>query len=165
MTIAALSSIALLAGALAGAAPTTPQVRVRLVMASHLPQATGTQTVHAATCGAVAYRLAVSPGSKSVVLSASGVPDTDLSTTSLGARLLEQDVLVDVGFNCPLNRLNIFIKGVKLADLGAPTGFRDHVSVGLDGSVGKTSPSAVDISEMATPPLGVSSMPVQPRAD
>jgi len=125
--------------------------RVRVIFGPHLPAATDTSTSHAAHCGQTAYQLIVTPADKTVILRRSDGPDVDLGGTSIGARLLEEDVLVHVGFNCPQGALNIFLKGVKLVDLGAPTGFRDHISVKSDGELGTSSPAAAPIEELAIP--------------
>ena len=73
-------------------------------------------TTWAASCGTMKYELKVSREGKSVVLSRSDGVEADLSATTLGARLLDEDVLAEVGFNCPMHALNIFLKGVKLVD-------------------------------------------------
>lgn len=156
-----LLCVALVCAALCSTAAAQAQ-RVRLVVGSHLPPATGVERTYAATCGFVQYQLAVSAVAKSVVLHASGRPDTDLSGTTVGARLLEQDVLVDVGFNCPDGALNIFLKGVKLVDLGAPAGFRDHVSVKSDGTLSDTAPRAERVDELANAQPGVTTIPSPP---
>ena len=73
------------------------------------------------------------------------------------ATIYEQDVLVKVGFNCPQNAINIFLKGVKLVDLGAPTGFRAAITVRSNGDVVNShSAGEVRIDELATPAAGVS---------
>ncbi|WP_147330414.1 MULTISPECIES: hypothetical protein [unclassified Duganella] len=123
--------------------------RVRLITASHLPQAARLETVYAGKCGEVHYKLVVSPENKTVAFSADGMPDADLSGTTVGARLLEEDVLVHVGFNCPHQAINIFLKGVKLVDLGAPTGFRDSISVRSNGEVSKSYPRGERLDELA----------------
>lgn len=125
--------------------------RVRIVTASHLPQAAQLETVYAGKCGEVGYKLAVSPEHKTVVFSADGMADADLSGTSVGARLLEEDVLVHVGFNCPRQAVNIFLKGVKLVDLGAPAGFRDAITVRLNGEVSPSLPRSERLDELAIP--------------
>ncbi len=123
--------------------------RVRIITASHIPQTTQLETVYAGQCGEAHYKLVVSPENKTVVFSADGMPDADLSGTSVGARLLEEDVLVHVGFNCPYQAINIFLKGVKLVDLGAPTGFRDLISVHSNGEVSKSLPRSERLDELA----------------
>ncbi|RFP20268.1 hypothetical protein D0T25_15545 [Duganella sp. BJB488] len=107
------------------------------------------ETVYAGKCGEVHYKLVVSPENKTVAFSADGMPDADLSGTTVGARLLEEDVLVHVGFNCPHQAINIFLKGVKLVDLGAPTGFRDSISVRSNGEVSKSYPRGERLDELA----------------
>ena len=145
------------------AEPASPELqRIQVFIGSHLPQATGVETVHAATCAAVDYRLVVSPAKKTVILSAGGRADADLTSTTVGARLLEEDVLVKVGFNCPMDAINVFIKGVKLIDLGAPQGFSDHLSVSSNGTVRTGRPKAEHVDEMARPHQSVRSLP--PRA-
>lgn len=125
--------------------------RVRVITGSHLPPATETSTRYAAHCGQTAYELILTPADKTVILRRSDGPDVDLAATSVGARLLEEDVLVHVGFNCPYGALNIFLKGVKLVDLGAPTGFRDSISVRSNGELGPSSPAAAPVDELAIP--------------
>ncbi len=125
--------------------------RVRIVTASHLPQAAQLETVYAGRCGEVRYKLAVSQENHTVAFSADGMTDVDLSGTTVGARLLEEDVLVHVGFNCPRQAVNIFLKGVKLVDLGAPTGFRDLITVRLNGEVSKSLPRSERLDELAIP--------------
>ena len=134
--------------------------RVRLFTASHLPPATEKATTYAASCGATQYQLRVQAAERSVVLVRSDGPTVDLSATSVGARLLEEDVLVDVGFNCPQNALNIFLKGVKLVDLGMPTGFRDAISVRANGDLGASAPKTAPLDELAIPRPGVDSRPM-----
>lgn len=82
------------------------------------------------------------------------------STASL---LLEEDVLVDVGFNCPPEAINILLKGVKLIDLEAPTGFRDAISVHASGEVAQSSPRTERVDELAKPktPISVRPAPAQ----
>jgi hypothetical protein len=151
MRLSAFVTLAVLPAAmLALPAGAQPPQRVRVVIPTHLPQSTDVATVYAATCQTVPYKLTVTPAQKTVILSTGG-PDVDLSDTSVGARLLEQDVLVKVGFNCPHDAINIFLSGVKLVDLAMPTGFRDGVSVRANGDVGKTMPMVVPVDEMATP--------------
>jgi len=123
--------------------------RVRVITASHLPPATEKSTAYAAHCGQTAYQLIVTPADKTVILRSSDGPDVDLGGTSVGTRLLEEDVLVEVGFNCPYGALNIFLKGVKLVDLGQPSGFRDHISVKSNGELGNGAPVAAPIDELA----------------
>jgi len=125
--------------------------RVRVIFGPHLRPATDTSMTHAAHCGQTAYQLIVTPADKTVVLRRSDGPDVDLGGTSVGARLLEDDVLVHVGFNCPQGALNIFLKGVKLVDLGAPSGFRDSISVRSNGELGPGAPTAAPIEELAIP--------------
>jgi hypothetical protein len=137
--------------ALVAASTSAQPQRVRVIMGSHLPSATEKSATYAASCGPIAYRLTVTPAKKSVILVRSNGPDVDLSTTTVGARLLEEDVLVQVGFNCPYNALNIFLKGVKLVDLGQPTGFRDHISVDANGEPGASSPAQAPVDELAIP--------------
>lgn len=131
--------------------------RVRLVTASHLPQPSDVATIYVASCTSGQYQLTVSPAQKMVTLSKNKEADIDLSTTTVGSHLLEQDVLVKVGFNCPQNAINIFLKGVKLVDLGAPTGFRAAITVRSNGDVVNShSAGEVRIDELATPAAGVS---------
>jgi hypothetical protein len=142
-----------------GSADAQPQ-RVRVVIGSHLPQAMDVATVYGATCQSVQYRLTVTPA-QSAILSSSNGADVDLTATTVGARLLERDVLVKVGFNCPHDALNIFLTGVKLVDMAMPTGFRDVISVRANGTVGTSYPTGARIDELASPPIGVST--IKPR--
>ena len=48
-----------------------------------------------------------------------------------------------------MHALNIFLKGVKLVDLGPPQGFRDAISVHEDGQPGKSEPREVRVDELA----------------
>jgi hypothetical protein len=149
----------LIAAAMSPGADAQPQ-RVRVVIGSHLPQAMDVATVYGATCQSVQYRLTVTPA-QSVILSNGNGADIDLTATTVGARLLEQDVLVKVGFNCPHDALNIFLTGVKLVDMAMPTGFRDVISVRADGTVGTSYPTGARIDELASPPIGVSTIKPQ----
>jgi len=134
--------------------------RLRLVTASHLPQATGAATIYTASCEAGQYQLIVTPAQKTVFLNRSKQPDLDLSKTTVGLRLLDPEVLVQVGFNCPMDSINIFLRGVKLVDLAMPTGFRDSISIRKNGEMTATHPVDVAISELASPPNGVSIVPL-----
>jgi hypothetical protein len=134
--------------------------RVRLVTPSHLPQATDAATIYTASCGTGQYQLIVTPAKKTVILRASQRPDLDLSTSTVGLRLLDKETLVQVGFNCPMDAINIFLRGVKLADLAMPTGFRDSISIRGNGDMISTHPEDVAIDALATPPNGVSVVPV-----
>lgn len=169
MPIRILTSLALIAAlasvSAAAEPPASDMQRFQIVMGSHLPRATKVETVHAASCQTVDYRLVVSPEKKTVILTANGRADTDLSATELGARLLDEDVLAHVGFNCPMNALNIFIKGVRLVDLGAPKGFSDSISVRSDGTVSASSPKAEHVDEMARPRESMRILPWRPPAN
>jgi hypothetical protein len=146
-----LLSTAILIGTMA-AAPAHAQTRtLRIAFGPHLPRAQAVTTAWAAACGTVKYELKVSREAKSVTLSRSNGPDVDLSATTVGARLLDEDVLAQVGFNCPMNALNIFLKGVKLVDLGVPQGFRDVISLHEDGQLGTSEPSEARVDELALP--------------
>lgn len=133
---------------LAGSAGAQTQ-RIRLVFESHLPQASDLGTTYVARCHSVKHELRVLRAAKSVRLSRADGSEVDLSSTTIGVRLLEDDILVDVSFNCPHGSINIFLNGIKLVDLGAPSGFRDHINVAADGKVGTSSPRPAAIDEMA----------------
>ncbi len=139
---------AILLGASLCAAPSRAQT-IRVAWGSHLPRAQQVTTTWAASCGTMKYELKVSREGKSVILSRGDGVEADLSATTLGARLLDEDVLAEVGFNCPMHALNIFLKGVKLVDLGPPQGFRDAISVREDGQPGKSEPREVRVDELA----------------
>lgn len=159
-----LLSAAVLAGAFAVSAHAQTQT-VRVGWSSHLPRAHDVGTVYAASCGEVNYALKVSREQKTVTLVRSNGPDVDLSATTVGARLLDEDVLAHVGFNCPMNALNIFLKGVKLVDLGAPQGFRDVISVGADGQPGKSEPRDARVDELAVARTGTGIIPSATERD
>ena len=134
--------------------------RVRFVWASHLPQATEVATIYAASCETGQYQLIVTPARKTVVLRGGQGADVDLSTTTVGLHLLEAEVLAQVRFNCPKDAINIFLRGIKLADLAMPTGFRDSISIGKNGEIKNIHTEDVAINQLATPPNGVSVVPV-----
>lgn len=138
---------------------------IRVLMGSHLPRASGETTAYTASCGAVNYELKVSPKAKTVTLTRSNGPDVDLSATTVGERLLDEDVLAHVGFNCPMNALNIFLKGVKLVDLGVPKGFRDSISLHEDGQLGKSEPQDERVDELALPRTGTGEIPSRAERD
>jgi hypothetical protein len=142
---------ALLLGSMAAGSAQAQTRTLRIAFGPHLPRAQDVTTAYAASCGAVKYELKVAREGKSVILSRSDGPDVDLSATSVGARLLDEDVLVHVGFNCPMKALNIFLKGVKLVDLGVPQGFRDVISVHEDGQLGTSEPREARVDELAIP--------------
>jgi hypothetical protein len=146
-----LLSTAILIGAMAAASAHAQTRTVRIAFGPHLPRAKEVTTAWSAACGTVKYELKVSREAKSVILSRSNGPDVDLSATTVGARLLDEDVLAHVGFNCPMNALNIFLKGVKLVDLGVPQGFRDVISVHEDGQLGASEPRDARVDELALP--------------
>jgi hypothetical protein len=160
-----LLSTALLLASMASASAQEQTRTVRMIWGPHLPRANGVTTDYAATCGTVDYALKVSREAKSVILTRSNGPDVDLSATTVGARLLDEDVLVHVGFNCPMNALNIFLKGVKLADLGAPTGFRDSISLHADGKLGPSEAREERLDELATPRTGTGEIPSAAERD
>ena len=138
---------------------------IRVLTGSHLPRASAESTAYTASCGAVNYALKVSREAKTVTLSRSNGPDVDLSATTVGERLLDEDVLVHVGFNCPYKALNIFLKGVKLVDLGVPTGFRDSISLHEDGQLGKSEPREERVDELALPRTGTGEIPSAAERD
>jgi hypothetical protein len=145
----ALLCTALLIASMSAKSADAQSQTLRISWGSHLPRAQDVSTAWAATCGTVKYELKVSREGKSVTLSRSNGPDVDLSMTTVGARLLDEDVLAHVGFNCPMKALNIFLRGVKLVDLGVPQGFRDVISVGEDGQPGKSEPRDARVDELA----------------
>lgn len=149
MRISTLLGAGLLA-CLSGGASADSQL-VRLITPSHIPQTTQREIVYAGRCRDVPYRLTVTPEQKTVVFSADGMRDADLSGTTVGARLLEEDVLVEVRFNCPYQAINIFLSGVKLVDLGMPKGFRDVITVRANGEVSKSLPRDERLEELAIP--------------
>lgn len=134
--------------------------RVRLVTPSHLPQATDATTIYNASCETGQYQLIVTPAKQTVILRGGQRPDLDLSSSTVGLRLLDKEALVQVGFNCPMDAINIFLRGVKLVDLAMPTGFRDSISIRGNGDMISTHPEEVAIDALATPPTGVSVVPV-----
>jgi hypothetical protein len=160
-----LLSTAFLIGAMAAASAHAQTQTVRIAFGPHLPRAQELTTAYTAACGAVKYELKVSREEKSVILSRSNGPDVDLSTTTVGARLLDEDVLAHVGFNCPMDALNIFLKGVKLVDLGQPQGFRDVISVGTDGQPGKSEAREARVDELAVPRTGTGMIPTAAERD
>jgi hypothetical protein len=160
-----LLTIAFMLASLLGAAAGARAQTIRVRMGSHLPSATRVATTYAASCGAVNYELKVSHDAKTVTLGRSNGPDVDLSATTVGARLLDEDVLAEVGFNCPYKALNIFLKGVKLVDLGVPTGFRDSISLHEDGQLGKSEPQEERVDELAVPRTGTGEIPSRAERD
>jgi hypothetical protein len=160
-----LLSTTVLIGAMSAASAHAQTRTVRLVMGSHLPRAAEVSTAYAANCGKVNYLLKVSRAGKSVILTRSDGPDVDLSATTVGARLLDEDVLAEVGFNCPLNALNIFLKGVQLVDLGTPTGFKDVISLHADGRLGTSEPREARIDELAIIRTGSGEIPTPAERD
>lgn len=145
--------------------PSEKPQRLIFSLGSHIPQPVGVSIVHTASCGSTDYRLSVAPKAQTVILSTSGRPDVDLSATALGARLLDKDVLARVGFNCPMDALNIFITGIKLVDLGAPKGFTGHLSVRSDGTVRQSAEKAEHVDEMATPAESMRVLPSRPPSE
>jgi len=156
---------ALLLALTLGASVQTRAQTIRVLMGSHLPRASGETSAHTASCGAVNYTLKVSREAKTVTLSRSNGPDVDLSATTVGERLLDEDVLAHVGFNCPYKALNIFLKGVKLVDLGVPKGFRDSISLHEDGQLGKSEPRDERVDELAVPRTGTGEIPSAAERD
>jgi hypothetical protein len=154
----------LLASALGASAHARAQT-IRVLMGSHLPRASAETTAYTASCGAVNYVLKVSREAKTVTLARSDGPDVDLSATTVGARLLDEDVLAHVGFNCPHKALNIFLKGVKLVDLGVPNGFRDAISLHEDGQLGQSEPREERLDELALPRTGTGVIPSAAERD
>ena len=161
----ALLASAFLLAAMLGTSTEARSQTIRVLMGSHLPRATGEATAYVASCGAVNYELKVSRQAKTITLARSNGPDVDLSATTVGARLLDEDVLAHVGFNCPTNALNIFLKGVKLVDLGVPQGFRDAISLHEDGQLGKSEPREERLDELAVPRTGTGEIPSRAERD
>jgi hypothetical protein len=160
-----LFATALLLASTLGAFVQAHAQTIRVLMGSHLPAATAKATAYFASCGAVHYTLKVSREAKTVTLTRSNGPDVDLSATTVGERLLDEDVLAHVGFNCPMNALNIFLKGVKLVDLGVPKGFRDSISLHEDGQLGKSQPREERVDELALPRTGTGEVPSPAERD
>jgi len=151
MHILKISTIAV-AAALISAVPASAQTQVvRVIIDSHLPQPTDLGAFYTASCHSLKYTLKISRSAKSVILSRANGTTIDLTETTVGTRLLANDVLVDVGFNCPHGSINIFLKGVKLVDLGTPIGFQDHINVDENGTVSKGSPRVAGIDRLARP--------------
>ena len=160
-----LFTTALLLALTLGASVQARAQTIRVLMGSHLPRASGETTAYTASCGAVNYELKVSREAKTVIIKRSNGPDVDLSATTVGERLLDEDVLAHVGFNCPMNALNIFLKGVKLVDLGVPQGFRDVISVGADGQPGRSEPRDARVDELAVARTGTGIIPSAAERD
>lgn len=146
-----ITAIALVAASISAVSAYAQTQTVRLIINSHLPQATDLGATYTVSCHSAKYALKVSRSEKSVFLSRVDGTNTDLTNTTVGTRLLEDDVLVDVGFNCPHGSINIFLKGVKLVDLSTPTGFHDHINVNENGIVSKGSPRVAGIDRLARP--------------
>jgi hypothetical protein len=160
-----LLSTALLLGSMGAMSAHAQAQTLRVIWGSHLPSAKAINSTYAASCGAVKYELKVSREGKSVILSRSNGPDVDLSATTVGARLLDEDVLAHVSFNCPMNSLNIYLKGVKLVDLGVPQGFRDVISLHEDGQLGKSEPREARVDELAVARTGIGMIPTPAERD
>ena|SRR5450830_648511 len=160
MRIHTLLATALLSTMILSSPASAETQHLRFVWASHMSQATDVETIYAASCETGQYQLIVTPARKTVVLHGGQGADLDLSTTTVGLHLLEAEVLAQVRFNCPKDAINIFLRGIKLADLAMPTGFRDSISIGKNGEIKNIHTEDVAINQLATPPNGVSAVPV-----
>jgi hypothetical protein len=121
------------------AAHAEPPQRVKIRVASHLPQATQVSERFHATCDKIDYTLVVDRKLGSVTLLSAGAADVSLGATPLGAAMLDRQFFGQVGFNCPIGFINIFVGGVAVKN-ATPVGVRYIAIVKRSGEISNVGP-------------------------